>query len=213
MGKYYSYHPVTTFQKRVLTDLNIRIKIKDTWLSDPKIYYNYQYQEQDKPEHIALKYYGDEDLHWIILLTNNIFDAAFDFPMNSRIFGKYIESKYKSDGVLVGKSGYEYALSTPDPVYRYQEHIRIITPSGIQDNYNVVDEEYYYSLFEHSNPSSQRQILTTDNEYVIYQVSRRYPQVTIFERENDVNESKRLIKLLKKDYVQQAKTEILRLLK
>jgi hypothetical protein len=213
MGKFYSYHPTTTFERKVLTDLNIRVKIRDTWLNDPKIYYNYQYQEQDKPEHIALKYYGDEELHWIILLTNNIFDVNFDFPMNSDIFPKYLENKYKVQGDLVGKTGYQYALSTPDPEYQYQEHVRIIASDGIQDKYYVVDEEYYYSLFEHSNPSSRKQIQTSDGEFVIYQVSRRFPLVTIFDRENDINESKRLMKLLKKDYVQQAKTEILRLLK
>lgn len=213
MGKYYSYHPTTKYDKKVLTDLNIRVKIKDTWLNDPKLYYNYQYQESDKPEHIALKYYNDEELHWIILLTNNIFDVNFDFPMNSTIFPKYIEDKYKAQGALVGKSGYQYALTTPDPIYRCQQQVRTISPNGIKDEYFVVDEEYYYTLFEHSNPSSRKQILTADGEYIIYQVSRRFPQVTIFDRENEVNESKRLIKLLKKDYVQQAKTEILRLLK
>jgi len=212
MGKFYSYHPTTTFERRVLTDLNIRIKIRDTWLNDPKIYYNYQYQEHDKPEHIALKYYGDEELHWIILLTNNIFDVNFDFPMSSRIFSRYIEDKYKAQGALVDKTGYEYALTTPDPIYRYQEHVRIIASSGTQDNYYVVDENYYYTLFAHSNPSS-KQVLTYDGEYVTYQVSRRFPEVTYFDRENDINEEKRLIKILKKDYVQQAKTEILRLMR
>lgn len=213
MSRFYYHFPTTSFEKKVLTDINVRIKIRDTWLNDPKLYYNYQYQDFDRPEHIALKYYDDEELHWVILITNNIFDVNFDFPMSSRVFDSYIEDKYKSLGALEGKTGFEYAVSTPDPVYRYQKHVRVISTSGTTDQYYVVDENSYYNLFENSNPSSNKQILTSDGEYVIYQIARRFPLVTIYQREFDINEEKRLIRILKKDYVQQAKTEILRLVK
>lgn len=213
MSRFYYHFPTTSFEKKVLTDINVRIKIRDTWLNDPKLYYNYQYQDFDRPEHIALKYYGDEELHWVILITNNIFDVNFDFPMSSRVFDSYIEDKYKSLGALEGKTGFEYAVSTPDPVYGYQKHVRVISTTGTTDQYYVVDQNSYYNLFESSNPSASKQIMTSDGEYVIYQISRRFPLVTYYQREFDVNEEKRLIRILKKDYVQQAKTEILRLVK
>ena len=212
MSKFYTFYPTTKFENKILTDLGVRLKIKDTWLYNPRLYYNYNYQDHDKPEHIALKYYGDEELHWIILITNNIFDVNFDFPMNDTTFGKYIEDKYKELGALENKTGLEYAMTTPDPVYRYQKHIRMITTSGVQDKYFVVGSEMYYNLYEYDSPSSS-QIMTNSGEYVTYQVSRRYPEVTYYDRELDENESKRLIKILKKDYLQQAKTDILRLLK
>ena len=212
MSKFYTFYPTTKFENKILTDLGVRLKIKDTWLYNPRLYYNYNYQDHDKPEHIALKYYGDEELHWIILITNNIFDVNFDFPMNYTTFGKYIEDKYKELGALENKTGLEYAMTTPDPVYRYQKHIRMITTSGVQDKYFVVGSEMYYNLYEYDSPSSS-QIMTNSGEYVTYQVSRRYPEVTYYDRELDENESKRLIKILKKDYLQQAKTDILRLLK
>lgn len=211
MAKFYSYFPTKTFDQRLLTDISVRIKIRDTWLNDPRLYYNYQYQDHDKPEHIALKYYGDEELHWIIMLTNNIFDVNFDFPMNSRLFDSYIEEKYKSQGILVNKTGYEYALSTPDPIYRYQKRVRIISSSGETNEYYVVDQQSYTNLFEQSNPSSSKQILTDDG-YIIYQVSRRYPEITIYEREYEINEEKRLIRILKKDYINEAKREIISLI-
>ena len=212
MSKFYTFYPTTKFENKILTDLGVRLNIKDTWLYNPRLYYNYNYQDHDKPEHIALKYYGDEELHWIILITNNIFDVNFDFPMNYTTFGKYIEDKYKELGALENKTGLEYAMTTPDPVYRYQKHIRMITTSGVQDKYFVVGSEMYYNLYEYDSPSSS-QIMTNSGEYVTYQVSRRYPEVTYYDRELDENESKRLIKILKKDYLQQAKTDILRLLK
>ncbi len=213
MAKFYSYFPVTSFEQKVLTDIGIRIKIRDTWLNDPKIYYTYQYQDFDKPEHIALKYYGDENLHWIILITNNIFDATFDFPMSSIIFNAYIEDKYKALGDLVDKTGFEYAVTTPDPIYRYQKKVRIISTEGIKDEFFVVDQQSYTNLYAQGNPSGSKQVLTADGEYVTYQITRRYPEVTIYDREVELNEEKRLIRILKKDYIQQAKSEILRLVK
>jgi len=131
MAKFYSYFPTTSFDRKVLTDLGVRVKIRDTWLNDPKIYYTYQYQDHDRPEHIALKYYGDEELHWIVMITNNIFDVNFDFPMSVDVFNSYIEDKYKDLGALEDKTGFEYAVTTPDPVYRYQKHVRIISTEGI----------------------------------------------------------------------------------
>lgn len=213
MAKFYSYFPTTSFDRKVLTDLGVRVKIRDTWLNDPKIYYTYQYQDHDRPEHIALKYYGDEELHWIVMMTNNIFDVNFDFPMSMDVFNSYIEDKYKDLGALEDKTGFEYAVTTPDPVYRYQKHVRIISTEGIIDEYYVVDQESYTNLFENGNPSGSKQILTSDGEYVTYQITRRYPEVTIYVRETEINEEKRLIRILKKDYIQQAKTEILRLVK
>ena len=58
MSSFFSYFPTVDFENRLLTDLSIRIKIRNTWLNDARLYYNYNYQDHDKPEHIAKKYYG-----------------------------------------------------------------------------------------------------------------------------------------------------------
>ena len=44
------------------------------------------FEIQLTPENIADRYYGDSTLHWIVLLTNNILDPYFDFPLNYRNF-------------------------------------------------------------------------------------------------------------------------------
>jgi hypothetical protein len=120
MAKFFESFPQRIFEQHLLTDLNVRIKLKDTWLNDKKLYYIYQYQDHDKPEHLALKYYEDEQLHWLILLTNTIFDDNFDFPMNERLFKKYLERKYaNSKGLKLVKilnHGSEYVSGLYDNI-------------------------------------------------------------------------------------------------
>ena len=112
MTQFYSLFPTEVHNNEYLTDLSVRIKLKDSWLNNETLYYRYQYKDTDKPEHIALKYYEDETLHWIILLTNNIFDSNFDFPMSDDVFKKYLSDKYannhgiRSVRILERGSGY-----------------------------------------------------------------------------------------------------------
>ena len=208
MAGYFSLFPKRFYNNVLLTDLAINVRLKSSWLSNPKIYYEYAYQDHDRPEHIALKYYGKETYHWIILFTNSIFDVNFDFPMKSVIFDSYIEDKYKAEGALVGKTGMTYALTTPDPVLQYQKKVSMTSSSRKTENYYVISKEEFENL-----GSTSKTVLSPDGEYIIYEESIRFPAVTIYEKENDINESKRKIKILKKEFVQQAKAELVQLLK
>jgi hypothetical protein len=210
MAKYFSLFPKGIYNYKVVTDLLVRTKIKETWLADPSIYYNYVYKDSDRPEHIAQKYYGDEDLHWIIMFTNNAFTPNFDFPMSSINFDVYINNKYRAEGESIDRSGIEYAQLTPDPIFRYQK----VTKKTSQDGssyiqYFVIDKKSYFELAENPIPI----VIQMKGESIDYQEYRRYPEVSIYDREFEVNEEKRLIKILKKDYVEQAKTELLNLLR
>ena len=86
MALFYANFPNILYKNKILTDLGVRIKLRDSWLNDKTLYYNYIFKDSDKPEHIAKKYYNDETLHWVLLITNNIFDHQFDFPMKDSVF-------------------------------------------------------------------------------------------------------------------------------
>ncbi len=209
MAKYFSLYPSVFHNNKIVTDIMVRVKARETWLSDPSVYYTYLYKDSDKPEHIAHKYYGDEDLHWIILITNNIFNPNFDFPMSSDIFPRYIEDKYSQQGALLNLTGMEYAQQTPDPIFKYQKMIRKIYGNGTSDiEYFVIDKKSYTEM-----PFQESYDVNIGGEIITYEVSRRFPLVTILDHEKDVNESKRLIKILNKRFVQQAKDELRKLLR
>lgn len=96
MPQYFFKYPKIQVNKQLLTDLVTRIKVADMYLDNDDLYYLYEYKDSDTPEIIAHKYYKNPELHWIILLTNNIFDHNYDLPMPYDVFVRYIEDKYKS---------------------------------------------------------------------------------------------------------------------
>jgi hypothetical protein len=58
--------------------------------------YQYNVQNGERPDIIAYKYYEDANLDWVILLTNNIIDPQFEWPLDDRSFERYIRKKYGS---------------------------------------------------------------------------------------------------------------------
>ena len=54
----------------------------------------YDVKESETPEMIADKLYGDSELHWIVLLFNNITDRYHQWPLNNNQFLSYMNDKY-----------------------------------------------------------------------------------------------------------------------
>jgi len=48
----------------------------------------------DRPDNVAYKFYGDETLDWIILLSNNILNVQTEWPMTQATFDKVMLEKY-----------------------------------------------------------------------------------------------------------------------
>lgn len=213
---YFQNFPKTIFNNVVLTDLVTRIKVTDSWLNDESLYYEYDWQDHDRPEDVASKLYGDSFLYWIVLLFNNIFDPFFELPLNYENFVKYIENKYYTLGqeLIPSRNGVEYAQITIDPIFGYQKTIR---QTDYYDNTILSEENYvisrdaYITLYESDNPFNT--IVSTQDGYkIIYEVFHKYPQITIWDKELEDNENKRRIKLLKKELWPQAQSELRKLL-
>jgi hypothetical protein len=207
---FFSYFPtILNSDGSLLTDVTIRTKIKATWLANDRLYYLYNYQDHDRPEDIAQKYYGDQGLGWIILYSNNILDPNFDFPLSSNDFEAYLNDKYYEQGQALNISGVDYAASTVDPIYGYQKQITYQYTYNTVNEYYPVDQNTYSQLIPFSTTVND----PITNDPIVYSLKPRIPLVTIYDTEFQNNENKRTIKILKKEYVNQAKTELLNLLK
>jgi hypothetical protein len=64
------------------------------------IFIEYSIKDGETPEHIAERIYGDPELHWIILLTNNIIDPYHDWYKSGIVLERYIQSKYKGYSIF-----------------------------------------------------------------------------------------------------------------
>ena len=70
----------------------IRSKIKVNTL----FFDTYDVKEGETPEMIAHKLYGDSELHWIVLLVNNVTERYHQWPKNNNQFLAYINDKYSN---------------------------------------------------------------------------------------------------------------------
>lgn len=98
MPQYFFKFPKRLVNGILLTDLVSRVKIADRYINEDSLYYTYDFKDSDTAEGIAHKFYKSPELHWIILITNQIFDANFDLPMPYDVFKNYILDKYKNSG-------------------------------------------------------------------------------------------------------------------
>jgi len=97
---YFSKFPLMTYDikgnkvRKLLPNILRRIKLRALIKSGGMIFDRYDVKEGEKPEDVAYKWFGDAELHWVILMTNNITDRYYGWPMNSVQFAEFLADKY-----------------------------------------------------------------------------------------------------------------------
>ena len=81
-----NYKYVTNLLRRV----GLRTKVKSNVL----LFDTYNVRSGQTPEEIADKLYDDPQLHWVILMVNDITDRYHQWPLNENQFLAYINDKY-----------------------------------------------------------------------------------------------------------------------
>ena len=56
----------------LLTNLMVRFKISEILKRNKSIYFDYSIPENDRPDTVAYRVYGDATLDWLIFLINDI---------------------------------------------------------------------------------------------------------------------------------------------
>jgi len=173
----------------VLTNLLARANILPEALKSPLLYYTYDIQEGDTPEIVAHKYYNDSYRYWIVLFANQIIDPQWDWPLSGNNFNKYIVDKYTEFNPYSTVHHYEKIVEQTD----------IITNTTTK-NTVVISEDSYNSLV------SSTSTYTLPTGTVSVTTSGR--AVDYYTYELELNESKRNIQLLNKNYVNEFETEL-----
>ena len=83
-------------EQQYVTAKNIfrRFKISDAALDSLVYYKQYTITDADRPDLISQKLYGSSAYDWVILLSNNIINPYFDWPMPTPVLQDYINKKY-----------------------------------------------------------------------------------------------------------------------
>jgi len=93
MPKIY-YDSAGTGQPKIVTNLMRRVGLRSKVKTNTMLFDTYNVREGETPEIIAHKMYGDPELHWIVMLVNNIIDRYHDWPMSGAQFNSYLNQKY-----------------------------------------------------------------------------------------------------------------------
>jgi len=125
-----------------VTDIMSRIKVRDKVINEASLYNKYDVKSGETPENIAFKHFGTTQLHWVILLTNNIQDRYYDWPMSEQEFELFITDKY----------------SNPDGIHHYE-----ITQSSGKQSGNGPDD-YTHKIEVNSTVSGANSVLNREYE-------------------------------------------------
>ena len=137
--------------KNLLRRVGIRAKVK----SNTMIYDTYDVKNGETPESIAFKLYDDSELHWVVMLINNITDRFHDWPMTEAQFLQYVNDKYTNVDAIhhyeisqesgntkkkidIGTDNTDYPTATAITNYEHEQEvqddkrkIRLLSPTYI----------------------------------------------------------------------------------
>ena len=163
---YFSYFPKGTYdlkgdgKEKLVTNLMARVKIRSKVLDEVSLYDYYDVPEGETPEITARKHFGSQYYHWVILMTNNITDRYYDWPLSSYEFENYITQKYTNPDAahhyeITQSSGKTTGEGPSD--YSHKIEVNSTTPNAVE----VSNREYEQRLQD-----QKRQIKLLDPAYL-----------------------------------------------
>jgi len=95
---YFSNFNYTTFEfnseTSVVKDIFSRSKFISEYKPYTDLYDLYEIQDGETLESMAYKIYGSADLHWVLMIFNDLYDVVEDWPRSSAAINAYCEEKY-----------------------------------------------------------------------------------------------------------------------
>jgi hypothetical protein len=168
---------------QVVVDIFKRVILSKEFQENNSYFEKYEVLDGETPENVSFRFYGTQDLYWLVLLTNNIVDPRYEWPLSEQNLIKFVESKY----------------GTSKDIFTTN---RAINPKGYQI-------ETFFILLEDSTHKKPTRLLVEDdlNTGINTPLAYRESETTTdfqsnYEVEQNKNESRRVIKVLKSNIVQ-----------
>ena len=158
------------------------MKIRDDLKDIFSVFNKYEIDDGDRPDTVAYDLYGKSNLDWVVLLTANIINVYNEWPLTSKELYDYSVSKY--------------GLTEINKVKHYEttevknNRNMIVLPKG-----KIVDKD-----FKIPDPNDFKNETTNEINPV--------KGVTYYEYETEINNKKRTIDVLRREYLQQFLNDI-----
>lgn len=182
MPSYFKLFPQVKYGDVVLTDVTRRAKFLESLGSNPLTFLPYTVDEGDRPEDVAFYYYGDPGYVWLIYLANNIVDPYTDWVMSDEDFNNYIIKKYETQSGSTGLGVIAWTQNTT------------ITE-------NIL---HYENIADPSITISKDTVLLSDSSIE----ASDWNAVRIYDHEFRLNQEKRNISVVNKEYAEDMEKEL-----
>lgn len=180
---YFKSFPTTIWNGQEMVDLSRRADILQKIQGDPMVFLPYTLEEGDTMESLAYNYYGDAELSWLIAMANDVIDPYTDFWKSNDVLERFIAEKYA-----------EECKTALNLSYTPEDNQVIEWTKNTTTNENIV---YYYSI-----NSKDLKISRATQEGGKY-ASAEFVPMRYYDYEIDVNEEKRNISVIARQYVSQ----------
>jgi len=87
----------SSFDYITLKNLFKRGKIRDDIYGNVTAFSKYMVLDGERPDTVANKIYEDQNLDWVVLISNNIINVQNEWPMGQYDFQRYLDNKYSPD--------------------------------------------------------------------------------------------------------------------
>jgi len=157
---------------KLLPDILRRVKLRSGIRSGTFLFDNYDVKDGEKPEDVAFKWFGDPEMHWVILMTNNITDRYNQWPLSQPQFQEHLTDKY--------------GAGNEDAVHHY-EKTTDSGPTSSRDNSHLVEcnsDDGDPSIISNRDYEQRKQ----DEYRQIRLLSKKYLSAFVDEFENLVRE-------------------------
>ena len=165
---------ISEYQK--VKNLFKRGKLKNDIFNDLTYFTKYQIIGDERPDNVAYNVYNDETLDWVILLANNITNIQTEWPLDHQSYYNFLIDKYGSEEEIHGVHHYETQQVR-------DTNKTIIVPKGLK-----VPKDYSIEFYD-----SRLDSYTT--------MSNITTEITNYTYENNIEENKRNIYVLKSVYL------------
>lgn len=94
--KFFTNYPLISYSNTVVRNILAKVAMQKDNDTNYYTYHPYTVVEGDRVDTVAYLYYGDPGYDWIVYYSNMLVDPYFDWPLDTRSFKSFIESKYGS---------------------------------------------------------------------------------------------------------------------
>ena len=227
--KYFKHYPTIDFDVKndgeliEAKDIFRNIRVRDN--SDEAItgYEYYYVNDQDRPDVLATKLYGDATLYWLFWMVNDQFATYNDWPKSQYILERFFARKYsgkalvsnqQSDIVSSSDSKFlqgEKVVGSTSSAFGYVTKIdptnKQLILNDVQGVFQVNETVTGSQSSKSFTLSSVRNFSDSPHHYINSDgnktTSETSTMVTNSEYEQTLNDSKRNIRYIKVDYVPQ----------